>query len=263
MQHEARLYNPSNVPKPFTYAIRRPDRSPEGVVAIEGGAAAATIDDPIRTISRRLDSAADALPMSFALDAATRVIFGGERYLHAYLAHQFADQPPQQLRLTARARQFSSFLLLAGRLGPERTFEPSHAVIVKDKDALSIPLLLDQLPTPKAFRDAIVSLSPEQQRFAKAYRRMQLEGSVFGLLLLQLKPQLERLLNLPADSLTKEIALTQVHDAIPHHSTKTALAPPHPTCSNPFYPFYPNHTQPPQPILPRPISCRSMLWHAT
>ena len=37
----------------------------------------------------------------------------------------------------------------------------------------------------------------------------QLEGSVFGVLVLQLKPQLERVLNLPASSLTKEIELTQ------------------------------------------------------
>ena len=49
----------------------------------------------------------------------------------------------------------------------------------------------------------------EQQRFARAVRRMQLEGSVFGLLILQLKPQLERLLRLTERSLTKEIALTQ------------------------------------------------------
>ena len=39
---------------------------------------------------------------------------------------------------------------------------------------------------------------------------MQLEGSVFGVCIIQLKPQLERLLNLPDDSLTKEIKLTQV-----------------------------------------------------
>ena len=69
--------------------------------------------------------------------------------------------------------------------------------------------MLETLPTPKAFRDAISSLSPEQQRFARAVRRMQLEGSVFGLLILQLKPQLERLLRLTERSLTKEIALTQ------------------------------------------------------
>ena len=32
-------------------------------------------------------------------------------------------------------------------------------------------------------------MSPEQQRFAKAFRAMQLEGSMFAVLVVQLKPQ--------------------------------------------------------------------------
>jgi hypothetical protein len=44
---------------------------------------------------------------------------------------------------------------------------------VKDKDELSIPLSLTEIPSPGEFRDAIASLSPEQQRFAKAFRAMQ------------------------------------------------------------------------------------------
>eukprot|EP01046_Picozoa_sp_COSAG06_P028007 COSAG06_NODE_2501_length_6754_cov_6.727122_6_plen_89_part_00 len=61
----------------------------------------------------------------------------------------------------------------------------------------------------KEFRDAIKSLSPEQQRFAMAFRNMQLESSVFGICVIQLKPQLEALLGLPEDALTKEVRLTQ------------------------------------------------------
>ena len=34
---------------------------------------------------------------------------------------------------------------------------------------------------------------------AQAFRKMQLEGSVFAVAVIQLKPQLERLLNLPDD----------------------------------------------------------------
>ena len=171
--------------------------------------------------------------MSFALNAATRIEFRGERcapprpahpsasprvalgvrarcrHLHALVAHKFSDEAPPPLFLTARARQFSCFMMLLGRLGPNRTFEPKHALIIQNKDDLKIPLLVETLPTPKEFKDAIASLSPAQQRFAKAYRSMQLEGSVFGLLIVQLKPALERLLGLPSDALTKEIKLTQ------------------------------------------------------
>merc|ERR1719393_1131242 len=89
------------------------------------------------------------------------------------------------------------------------SFDPEHALLVQNKDDLRIPLMLEQLPSAQEFKDAIESLSPEQQRFAKAYRAMQLEGTVFGVLVLQLKPQLERVLNLPPEALTKEIQLTQ------------------------------------------------------
>jgi len=77
------------------------------------------------------------------------------------------------------------------------------------QDDVMIPLLLETIPSAKEFKDAIESLSPEQQRFAKAYRSMQLESTLFGVCVLQIKPQMERLLRLPEGSLTKEIDLTQ------------------------------------------------------
>jgi hypothetical protein len=90
-----------------------------------------------------------------------------------------------------------------------RALEPRFGVLVQNKDLLKIPLLLEEIPTPKQFRDAIESLSPEQQRFARAFRGMQLESTLFGVCVIQVKPQLEKLLKLPPDSLTKEIKLTQ------------------------------------------------------
>lgn len=82
--------------------------------------------------------------------------------------------------------------------------------MIKDKDDLRIPLLLETIPTPKEFRDAIESLSPEQRRFATAFRAMQLESTLFGVAVIQVKPLLEEVLNLPHDALTKEIQLSQV-----------------------------------------------------
>ncbi|CAJ1353717.1 unnamed protein product [Effrenium voratum] len=126
-------------------------------------------------------------------------------------------------------------------------FEPTAALIIQNKDDLAIPLLLETVPTPKEFIDSIQSLSPEQQRFAKAWRKMQLSSSLFAVCVVQIKPLLdwaesvfeqnfvqrgrkrlncieffgcwswgespesrgERVLNLPEFSLTKEIQLTQ------------------------------------------------------
>lgn len=39
---------------------------------------------------------------------------------------------------------------------------------------------------------------------------MQLSNTLFGVVIIQIKPQLEKLLKLPTDSLQKEIKLTQV-----------------------------------------------------
>ena len=85
-------------------------------------------------------------------------------------------------------------MLLVGKIASAATFEPTHATIVQNKDDVLIPLLLEQIPSAKAFRDAIESLSPEQQRFAKAFRAMQLESTLFAVAVVEIKPQLERLL---------------------------------------------------------------------
>ena len=96
-----------------------------------------------------------------------------------------------------------SFIVMAGTIISADEFKPTCAVIVKDRDELEIPLDLETLPTPKEFRDAIESMSPEQKRFCKAFRKMQLASTLFGVVVIQIKPQLEALLALPSGSLTK------------------------------------------------------------
>jgi len=207
--HHHKIYRPAYEPRMFSHAVRRPEHVPEGTLSIEAttpGQAAGQNAEPIVTICRQMGH---SWPMRFALNAATNVTFRGERYLHAYMSQQFSGQGMPSLTLQARARQFSSFVVLLGSLSGADLFQPKHAILVQNKDELSIPLNLETMPSAAEFRDAIESLSPEQQRFCKAYRSMQLEGSLFGILVLQVKPALEKLLNLPRDALTKEIELTQ------------------------------------------------------
>ena len=108
--------------------------------------------------------------------------------MHGYVAHKWSSDGPSELFLQARARQFSSFILMVGRITGPNEFDPKHAILIQNKDDLSIPLMLEALPTPKEFRDSISSLSPEQQRFAKAFRSMQLESTLFGVVIIQIKP---------------------------------------------------------------------------
>ena len=204
--HTHKLFRARFQPRPFSYAVRRPGRDPEGMLTIQAASGDASLPEPLMTCVR---SVAPAHAMRFSLDAATRVTFRGERYLHSWINHSFSGSAATPISLHARARQFSSFVLLVGRISSASTFEPTGAIILQNKDELIIPLLLEQIPTPKEFRDAIESLSPEQQAFCKAFRQMQLESTLFAVLVVQIKPQLEKLLGLPAHSLTKEIRLTQ------------------------------------------------------
>ena len=217
--HNRKLFRAGFEPRPFCYAVRRSvQHSPEGHVSIEEQQADGSMSEPVFTL---VSQAASGAPMQFAINAATTVRFGGERCLHAWLRHSFSGMASASAFLSAQARQFSSFVVLVGRISSATTFEPKHAMIVQNKDDLRIPLVLEAIPSPKDFRDAIESLSPEQQAFARAIRGMQLESTLFGVLVVQIKPQLERLLRLPPESLTKEIKLTQV---VAHFRFSAALS---------------------------------------
>jgi len=204
--HNRKLFKAEYAPRPFCYAIRRPDHYPEGTLSIEAQQDDGSLADPIATTVAWSPA---VRPMKFSIDAATQVSFGGDRFLHGWVNHQFSGSTGSRLQLVARARQFSSYIVLVGSIASAELFEPKYGIIVQNKDELLLPLLLETIPTPKEFRDAIESLSPEQQRFAKAFRSMQLESTLFGVCVLQIKPQLEKLLRLPNDSLTKEIQLSQ------------------------------------------------------
>jgi hypothetical protein len=190
--------------EPFARSIRQPDHYPDGVLSIESTTGASS---NILTLVRRVPGPHTS-PVELPINAATTLELVGDRYLHGWMMHSFTDTD-DSFQLVARARQFSSFLLVLGSIAGPNEFAPKHAVIVRNKDEFFIPLLTEVLPSAKSFRDAIDALSPEQQGFAKAFRAMQLQSSVFGVCVIQLKPQLELLLNLPPNALTKEIELTE------------------------------------------------------
>ncbi|KAL9182668.1 hypothetical protein ACHAXT_013320 [Thalassiosira profunda] len=199
--HEARLLRPA--PRPFSQAIRRPEHYPVGLLSIESQDGSNR--ESIHSHSREVEAASS---LKIPLSAATVLELTGQQFIHGYMNHRFGESHKRH-QLVARARQFSSFILVVGNMADGCTLQPKDAIIVQNKDELLIPLLLEEIPTAKEFKDAIRSLSPEQQRFARAFRKMQLASSVFGVCIIQIKPQLEALLGLPADALDKEMQLTQ------------------------------------------------------
>lgn len=203
--HYHKLFKKEYALNKFCYSIRRVDHYPEGILSIER-----ENNECIPVITKLLDeNVYKNQKIQFSINEATTIQTSGLKYIHGWVDHCFSSNATKSLQLHARARQFSCFILVIGNLISSDTFNPKEAIIIKNKDDLLIPLLLEQLPTAKAFRDAIESLSPEQQRFAKAFRSMQLESSIIAFSVIQIKPQLEKLLNLSDDSLTKEIELTE------------------------------------------------------
>jgi hypothetical protein len=206
-----RLFHKDYAPKPFSWAIRaRPDQYPVGIVSIESKNSNEQ-QRPISTLTRHIPTTNTTPPITIPINAATAVQLTGDRYLSGWIRYEFESgkMNSNSFHVAARARQFSSFMILVGTMTGPDTFDPKHAMILQNKDEVLIDLITDVLPSAKQFKDAIASLSPEQQEFARAYRAMQLESSVFAIAVIQLKPQFEKLLGLPNGALDKEIALTE------------------------------------------------------
>jgi len=204
--HNEKFLNPC--PKLFCYAIRQPEHYPDGILSIEEELDYGNKKE-VESISTHVREVISKDPIMVPLNAVTTLALTGKTYLHGWLNHRFGHTPPGSIRLNARARQFSSFVLLVGTMTSKNHMQPKDAIILRNSDEIHIPLLLNEIPTATEFKDAIESLSPEQQRFAKSFRAMQLESSVLGVCVIQIKPQLEKLLGLPQNSLTKEIKLTE------------------------------------------------------
>eukprot|EP00009_Paramoeba_aestuarina_P009003 CAMPEP_0201510712 /NCGR_PEP_ID=MMETSP0161_2-20130828/3296_1 /ASSEMBLY_ACC=CAM_ASM_000251 /TAXON_ID=180227 /ORGANISM="Neoparamoeba aestuarina, Strain SoJaBio B1-5/56/2" /LENGTH=935 /DNA_ID=CAMNT_0047905929 /DNA_START=42 /DNA_END=2849 /DNA_ORIENTATION=+ len=200
--HSRSFFKGPYKPSPFSFPIRRPNHSPEGVLSIESQ----ENNNPIYTLSKTTNR---SQPFYFPINSATRAGFVGDQTVHGWVTHQFSHDYMGDFTLNARARQFSSFVLMVGRITGKDEFDPESAIIVQNKDEVIIPLLLNPIPTPKQFRDAILSLSPEQQRFARKIRELQLSSTTFAVAVIQIKPQLEKLLNIPSGGLTKHIKLSE------------------------------------------------------
>lgn len=132
--HSTKLLKPIYQPRPFTYAIRRsPDHSPEGTVRVNvidsrgmsyscvqhvsaciyiilGG-----IKKSLTSMTRQFASS-DSFNMQVSINDSTALKVGGERYLHTCLLHSFSDSMELGLELVAEARQFSSFIILLGKI---------------------------------------------------------------------------------------------------------------------------------------------------
>jgi hypothetical protein len=82
----------------------------------------------IHTHSRGVLKSSLKVPLS----AATVLDLTGKQYLHGYMNHRFRTTSKRH-QLVARARQFSSFIMIVGNMIDASTLDPNDAVIVQNK----------------------------------------------------------------------------------------------------------------------------------
>ena len=206
--HNHRIFSEPYAPKVFSYQVRTAGRPSEGIFSLlpltqRSGNNFVRADPYKSFVSHDIPRE----PFAFAINSSTNVRVQGERYLHSIVINSFSGEPSVGMRLSARSRPFCNFIVIAGRMSSNNTLDPEIATVVQRKDEIDFLLKTEPIPAPKAFRDAISSLSPEMQRFAKAFRSMQLSSTLFGVCILEIKPQVERALALPEGSLYKETEL--------------------------------------------------------
>jgi hypothetical protein len=198
--HNRKLFKEEYSMRNLSIEVRRQGYTPEGVLSFES----TDNNNIIYTMQKRIDN---PVPIKVKLNGASSVSINGPHYIHGYISHSFSNERNSKT-LIARARQFSSFILMIGTIVSDDLFDCQHAIIVQNNDSVMIPLLFDPLPSAVQFRDAIASLSAEQQAFCRAFRAMQLSSTMFAVCVVQIKPLLERVLNLDPGSLTKEVKLS-------------------------------------------------------
>eukprot|EP01060_Flectonema_neradi_P010865 TRINITY_DN1793_c2_g1_i2.p1 TRINITY_DN1793_c2_g1~~TRINITY_DN1793_c2_g1_i2.p1 ORF type:complete len:890 (+),score=147.47 TRINITY_DN1793_c2_g1_i2:152-2821(+) len=190
--------------KPMAVVIRNQNTHPEGLLTITDS----DTGRPLKVVSKTVNHQGDRISWSFNISACATIGCKGPVTVSGCVRTVVrSDTSKKMLSLTSN--QLSSFIIVMGKLNGVGKIIPSHAMIVRNRDELNITLLFNEIPSAAEFQEAISSLSPEQQRFANAYRGMQLEGTLFALGIIHTKPQLEVVLNLPRGSLTKELALSE------------------------------------------------------
>ncbi|KAJ9443073.1 hypothetical protein DIPPA_19041 [Diplonema papillatum] len=204
------LFKDEYRPKPACFAVGCEGGDADGFVELRDSKGNGLIDVFTREVGVE--------GMRFELNASVTVEIEGRTFLHTFLRQKFAEgadcagNEDGDLTLRLSSKPLTGYVAVLGRIGGTRLFLPSHALIVRDGFSVSIPLTLDEVPSAREFRDATAALSPEQRRFAEAFRAMQLEATLFGVLVAPIMPQLEAALYLPPQSLTRDLSLR--HDLV-------------------------------------------------
>lgn len=154
--HNRKLFLEEYRPRAFSFPIFRPLHAPEGSIGIyvcflcrclfpsfpsflplslthtssQSRDATGVPLDPIHT---SVSYAPASRLMRLPLGASTNVEFGGDRFVHGWVNTEFGKSAAEQIAFVARARQFSSFIVVLGNIAGPDLFSPKHAIVVQNK----------------------------------------------------------------------------------------------------------------------------------
>ena len=195
------LFLPQFSPRQFTYPVQYKETHSIGTFSMErrfkGGNS-----QPIEMFCCELDSLRE---MSLIVRDDLQFTTSGRKTLHSWVRSDFKGEEAagEQIQLSVRAKQFSSFVVMLGEVSSEN-FKPSHAIVVKNKDDVLIPFLIDG-KDPSSQQKA----QEQHPNFFAAFQQLQKHNQLMGICILHIKPLIERSFRLQEGSLAKDLSICE------------------------------------------------------
>ena len=199
-----------NILQPFSYSIKRDDiSSVEGKIQLFSNEQ--NKKEVVNTFVQKIPKHKMNQKINFQLSSASNIVLAGDTFLHGWLEYEFNSIMRKEFTLQIEPATFGTFIVLIGNFTYENQFEPTYAkIVIKEKQntPIEVPIQISKIPSLRQFKKSIQSLSNNQKDFSILMRDKTLSTSLLGVCIIQVKPQLEKLLKLPSYFLTKEIRFT-------------------------------------------------------
>ena len=199
--HSAKLVLPEYKPRQLSYPVRsKQSQNPAGNMILSRKWSTG-MSSPVLSICKSKTNITPTIETS----SGCIVEAPGDVKVHSIINNMFKSGN-LNLELKISSKRFNGIIAVLGTIEEGCRLKPCHAITLVDSDSVTIPFIQEMISSGNKNVN-LESLSEEQRQFALAYKNIQLANSLFGVLLVPLIPNLEKLVNLPEDSLLSEVQL--------------------------------------------------------
>eukprot|EP00039_Didymoeca_costata_P011373 m.159479 g.159479 ORF g.159479 m.159479 type:complete len:969 (+) comp15152_c0_seq4:42-2948(+) len=203
-------------PRHFSYKIKN-EQSEEGNISFEWRHSKGV--EEMYTICKEVNVTTFDLKYSFR-NHETPVCFSGRRFIHGCFVPGESDvRIAEGVHLVSSAENNGAYVILLGYLLSDR-FHAEDAILMRSKDELSIPLILEAFTSENEYKGDLCNLPQTLKSDIMTERNRRLQQVPFCVGVFHIKPQMEKVFNLPSGSLTKNAQLLKsLLDVISNHKT--------------------------------------------